>query len=142
MTEPKLNLIRGYKRKEIIIPKEYKNEYKRMFPSKMSSTNFLSMYTLYYIYKAGQPVYGKEILNEIENTFDSNVWKPSHGTLYPLLRKLVKEKLLEVYTETKLKKYYIITELGKETIKNEIPELREIILSSSKFFNKVYKDLK
>ena len=43
---------------------DYKAEYNRLFLTKMSSSSFLLLYTLFILDKKGEPLYGKEILTQ------------------------------------------------------------------------------
>ncbi|MCR3758689.1 PadR family transcriptional regulator [Clostridium felsineum] len=132
-----LNLIGSFEIKKTSSKRAYKGEYNRMFPAKMSSSNFLSLYTLFLLSNKSEPIYGKQILQEIQDTIDIDVWKPSHGTLYPLLNDMEKNNLIEVVKETPSKKYYTITKLGKKELDLRLDEFKDMLIQSSNFFNKV-----
>lgn len=140
-----LNLIGSFEIKKRNINKGYKGEYNRMFPTKMSSSNFLSLYTLFLLSKTSKSLYGKEILQEIQKTINIDVWKPSHGTLYPLLSDMEKVGLIKVQKETPSKKYYMITKLGEKELKLRLDEFKDMLIQSSEFFNtvinKMYRNL-
>lgn len=61
-------------------------------------------------------LYGYELVTKINEVIDVN-----EGTVYPLLKRLLNERLLESYLkeskEGPPRKYYHITDLGKETYK-------------------------
>ncbi len=66
-------------------------------------------------------MYGYEIVQNI-----SKVIKVNEGTIYPLLRRLTKEGYFETYilesSEGPARKYYKITNLGRENLINLIKE--------------------
>lgn len=66
------------------------------------------------VLKEGE-AHGYEIRKKIYEK--SCFWKPSFGTLYPLLRKMVKEGLIKVKNENG-KKVYSLTKKGKKIAKN------------------------
>lgn len=140
-----LNLIGSFEVKKRTLKRTYKGEYNRMFPAKMSSSNFLSLYTLFLLNRISKPLYGKEILLEIQNSINIDIWKPSHGTLYPLLSDMEKNNLINVVKETPSKKYYTITILGKKELELRLNEFKGMLIESSNFFNtiinKMYKNL-
>jgi PadR family transcriptional regulator PadR len=73
--------------------------------------------------------YGYKIVQTLENYVNI-----SESTLYPILKRLEKNKCLETYTEEyngRLRKYYKITDIGEQRISEFINEWEEI--------NKVYK---
>ncbi|WP_027623130.1 PadR family transcriptional regulator [Clostridium lundense] len=89
------------------------------------------------------PTNGNDIANQIgERT--NGLWIPSTGGIYPLLKRLEKQKLVEGKwddSKNKIQKIYTLTDLGieelegkKELLKNKIEEALEV-------FNIVYKDL-
>ncbi|MBI1935234.1 PadR family transcriptional regulator [Candidatus Woesearchaeota archaeon] len=54
---------------------------------------------------------GYGLIKQIEN--DTGTWKPSFGSIYPLLDKLLKEELVKVELEGR-KKLYFLTNEGKK----------------------------
>jgi len=66
-------------------------------------------------------MYGYEIVQNISKVIELN-----EGTIYPLLRRLTKEGYFDTYilesSEGPARKYYKITELGKENLINLIEE--------------------
>lgn len=60
---------------------------------------------------AGRKLSGYGLIKEIEVKTGS--WKPSFGSIYPLLEKLLKEKLVQVEIEGR-RKLYFLTEEGKK----------------------------
>lgn len=57
---------------------------------------------------------GYDLIKQIEK--DTGTWKPSFGSIYPLLEKLLKEKLVEVEVHGRKKLYYLTKE-GKKHLK-------------------------
>jgi DNA-binding PadR family transcriptional regulator len=124
----------------------FKAEYSTLFPTKMSSSNFIQLYTLYLLSKT-QYMYGKQILNELISVVSEEVWKPSHGTLYPLLALLQKDGFIEVAKiekveflnrrDNRIKKYYSITEKGREELDFRLEEFKNRLIGSSSFFKTI-----
>lgn len=54
---------------------------------------------------------GYDLIKQIER--DTGTWKPSFGSIYPLMEKLLKEKLVEVEAVGR-KKVYFLTKQGKK----------------------------
>jgi PadR family transcriptional regulator, regulatory protein PadR len=71
--------------------------------------------------------YGYELVEEI-----SKVLEISEGTLYPILRRLTEEKLFETYlkesSEGPPRKYYRITQAGRNFKDQQIKEWKEFNL--------------
>lgn len=60
---------------------------------------------------ANRKLSGYDLIKEIEKA--TGTWKPSFGSIYPLLEKLLKEKLVEVEVQGR-KKLYFLTNEGKK----------------------------
>lgn len=136
----------------------FKNLRKRL-PVKMSSTNFLEVYVLYIMNVFDRPVFGYEILNAFYDNYPRASWAPVHSTLYTLLKKLVKDSLITVADDVSdidsdnkaknkskscnryNKKYYTITPLGLETLREKLAELKPMIKNSAQFFQDIYKEM-
>lgn len=132
-----IDLIPGYEIKKTKTDNnEYKAKYNRLLPTKMSSSNLLLLYILFFLDKKSQPLYGAEILTEIQKDVSADVWTPSHGTFYPLLEKMEKAKYI-VYEKAEGKNFYSITELGKEELKLRLVEFKHIVYESSRFFSNI-----
>ena len=99
----------------------YSGAYNRLFPMKISTSTFLTIYILHLLTRKDR-LYGKEIINEIENRF-AGEWKPSHGLVYPILRELEKEGLVKGSwigdSSKKTIRVYSITKKGVEAYKLE-----------------------
>ena len=80
-------------------------------------------------------MYGYELVLEV-----SKVVTVNEGTIYPLLRRLTNEKYFDTYLEESnegpSRKYYKITHLGKERLK----ELKEIWIEFNSSVNKFIKE--
>lgn len=140
-TNKKLNLIGPYKAFRKSSRHVYKAEHNKLFPTKMSSSSFLSLYTLFILNKKAEPLYGLQILSEIQKSISSDVWTPSHGTHYPILKTLVKNGYIENVKITSDKKYYAITELGKKELEFRLSEFRYMLTESYKFFSTIIADM-
>lgn len=124
--------------------KSFKGQYNRIFPSKVSTTSFLTLYVLF-LFESKENFYGKELINEIEKRFEGN-WKPSHGVVYPMLRKLEDLGLLEGYWDgddesKKTKRVYKITEKGKVALKEETEKYFPVFVESFNMLVQILKDL-
>ena len=116
--------------------------YNRIFPSKMSTKSFVRLYTLHLLCNHRE-MYGKEISGEIESAFGSK-WKPSHGTLYPLLKTLETEGYLIGEWEDedkKTKKSYRITKQGREYYENELRQNENMFIDSYNMVVKILNEL-
>lgn len=132
-----INITGDYTMRKTVDKHDYKGEYQKLFPSKMSSSGFLTLFILYILDKKGEPMYGKEITEAIELMLGSKVWTPSHGTLYPILDTLKKEGLIVLKMKITSKKYYIITPEGKLMLAEKLNDFKEMLVSSNTFFNKI-----
>ncbi|MEM3413764.1 MAG: PadR family transcriptional regulator [Thermoplasmata archaeon] len=84
--------------------------------SEEGAKTFLTLYILHTIQK--KPKSGYEILSEIREKTEGK-WVPSKGTLYPLLKKLEKEKLIQPQSIGKRsKRVYMVTEEGEQFLSN------------------------
>lgn len=76
----------------------------------------LSIYILHSIKKKSKS--GYDLINEIKNKTDGS-WIPSKGTIYPLLKNLEREKLIQINkVEERGKNIFQITNEGKIVLKN------------------------
>lgn len=69
--------------------------------------------------------YGYQLIKDISTCIDI-----SESTLYPILKRLEANKMLTVYSvehNGRLRKYYRITEVGKQKIKDFISEWKEVM---------------
>ena len=73
-----------------------------------------------------------------------NLWTPSTGGIYPLLKKLEKDGLVIGKWDDPKKKFqkiYYLTDLGKKEFQHRRHLLKPRIEESLKVFQMVYKDL-
>lgn len=120
---------------------DYKAEYNRMFLTKMSSSSFLLLYTLFLLNNKSEPLYGAEMLTEIRRGVSFDIWGPSHGTYYPLLERMVNAGYIENAISTLSRKFYTITELGTEELKLKLDDFKPMLIESSKFFSNVLSEM-
>ena len=78
---------------------------------------FLKYYVLRLLSR--KPMHGYEIMNEIEKK-SNGVWRPSAGSIYPILMRLEDRKLIKAIShksKVERKRPYQITEKGKDYLK-------------------------
>ncbi|REJ07415.1 PadR family transcriptional regulator [Halobacillus trueperi] len=92
---------------------------------------FLGSIKIHILYHASiEPIYGAFLMEELA----SHGYDISPGTLYPTLKQLHKDELLEKYEEKvegKIRKYYVITDKGRQVLaegREQVRELAEEIL--------------
>lgn len=121
----------------------YSGSYNRLFPLKISTNTFVTIYILHLLKKKGR-LYGKEIINEIEDRF-AGKWKPSHGLVYPILRELEKENLVKGEWmgdgTKKTIRVYKITQAGIEAYEQEKNKHKEIFTESFTILETLMGDL-
>jgi len=124
---------------------DYKGKYNRLFPSKISTTSFLTIYILF-LFGQKKTFYGKELIDAIEEKFQGR-WKPSHGIVYPMLRDLEEQGLLiglweqEDGNDKKTKRIYTITQKGREVFKQTVVEHKDVFVDSYEMMIQILKDL-
>lgn len=121
----------------------YSGAYNRLFPVKVSTNTFITIYVLHLLQKRGR-LYGKEIINEIETRF-SGQWKPSHGLVYPILRELEKEGIVAGDwvgdTSKKTIRMYSMTDKGRATYSIEKEKHKAIFTQSFNIMEALMGDL-
>lgn len=137
-TNGTVNLLGNYKLRRRMSTNNYKAEYTRIFPTKMSSSNFLLLYTLFLLASKDEPLYGKEMLRDIQSNVNPSIWNPSHGTYYPLLEDMVRAGYIEIAGTIASKKLYSITKLGKEELELKLAEFKPILVKAANFFSKLF----
>lgn len=73
-----------------------------------------------------EPFYGSWMIEELKG----HGYSISPGTLYPLLKSMVEEELIEkedVNVDGKIRKYYSTTEKGKQLLKELKNNLKELV---------------
>lgn len=122
---------------------EYKGKYNRLFPSKISTTSFLTIYILH-LFGEKKYFYGKELIDQVEKRFEGR-WKPSHGIVYPMLRKLEDAGLLsgawEEESDKKTRRLYNITEEGRKVFKEEVEKHYHVFIDSYNMMVQILHDL-
>lgn len=104
----------------------------------ISSKDFLRMSTLSYMMDKKCAVYGREIITHIKDR--GAIWSPSHGSLYPLLNEMVKDNLLYVDDMVGKKKYYQLTDEGRDYYKKAATDFVDMLITTSKFYENFAKD--
>ena len=106
----------------------------------------LPIYVLFILHLMPQPVrysWHNDISNKISKR-TSNLWAPSTGGIYPLLKKLEKDGLVIGKWDDPKKKFqkiYYLTDLGEKEFQHRRHLLKPRIEESLKVFQIVYKDL-
>lgn len=122
---------------------EYHGKYKKLFPGKLSSNSLLTVYTLHLLNSTTR-MYGKEIADGIKDRLN-NTWNPSHGLVYPMLRRLEELGLIigawEGDESKKTRRYYFITEKGRRILKKEMAGIRPMLEESMLMVETVINDL-
>jgi PadR family transcriptional regulator PadR len=80
--------------------------------------------------------YGYKIIQSLSGIIDI-----SESTLYPILRRLEANKCLESYSvenNGRLRKFYSITSLGEEKIKDYLKDFKELMM----IYNYIAKEVK
>lgn len=75
-------------------------------------------------------MYGYELVKELEKRSDNDL-SVKEGTLYPALHKLEKQEYIECYWQEQEKgparKYYQITDAGKEVLAEKVSEWKDFV---------------
>lgn len=108
---------------------EYHGKYRKLFPGMLSSNSFLTVYVLHML-SQDTKMYGKEIADGIGDRL-KGLWVPSHGLVYPLLRNLEEMGFVagvwEGKGDKKTRRFYEITEEGKEALRQEALEMSSML---------------
>jgi PadR family transcriptional regulator, regulatory protein PadR len=84
----------------------------RNFPNKLNTTTIVKLFILHFLYE--KSYYGNELIDKIEYSLNYN-WRPSPGMIYPLLRDMEENLLVEGWwdePDKKTKRHYRITDTG------------------------------
>jgi len=84
---------------------------------------FINLHILYHAQK--EPIYGKDFKKELER----HGYNISFGTLYPIFHSLENDGYLEIEEKNikgKIRKYYTITEKGKEVYNYSLDRAKEL----------------
>ncbi|MHA1298810.1 MAG: helix-turn-helix transcriptional regulator [Candidatus Helarchaeota archaeon] len=63
-----------------------------------------------------KPLYGKEIINELEKEFKNTTFHAKSGTIYPILKNLKRKDLIEEEEGEQYKKKYSLTDKGRKKL--------------------------
>lgn len=99
-----------------------------LFPEKESKISSLVEYLILLTLRKEGRLRGVDIINNISEHFKN--WEPQSGTIYPVLNRLFKKGYL-----LQEGKYYQITELGEEILKEYLPKFSETIIFVDNIFN-------
>ena len=94
-----------------------------------------SMY--YILISLIKPNHGYGIMQQVEEMTNGRVVL-GPGTLYGALNALLEKRWIEIFSqddESRKKKEYLLTENGKEVIKNEMLRLEELLNNGKKVMN-------
>ena len=86
----------------------------RQLTHKVNTTTLVKLFILNSLIEKN--CYGNELIEGIEKSLDY-LWKPSPGMIYPLLRKMEEDMLIEGWwlePDKKTKRLYKITDVGKK----------------------------
>lgn len=143
------NAFKNYKEEEKLLHEEYKkklNQLKKVKNEKEAvgqvfTKGLLPIYVLYIL--SLEPTNGNDIAHKIgERT--NGLWIPSTGGIYPLLKKLEKEKSIEGHwddSKKKIQKIYKLTPRGEKELENKKFLLQEKIEEALEVFKIIYNDL-
>lgn len=101
---------------------EQRNYWKSLI--NMSLCRFFTLRALY-----NEPVHGYAILEKLKE-FTHGFCTPAYGTIYPILKELMKGKYVKVKSETvrgRVRKVYELTEKGKSAYGASLKAWREVI---------------
>jgi PadR family transcriptional regulator PadR len=88
------------------------NNRNRQFPNKINTTTVVKLFILHFLNE--KSCYGNELIDKIEQSLNHK-WKPSPGMIYPLLRDMEDDLLIEGWwdePDKKTKRHYKITDIG------------------------------
>ncbi len=144
-----LSSIKNFEEEEKKLYEEYKNKLKELKKAKKEQTANTSVFTkgllpiyVLYILSLGC-VNGNEISHKIGERTNGK-WVPSTGGIYPLLKRMENDGLIEVQwndMNKKFQKTYSLTEKGYHEFLNKRALLKSKIEESLEVFNIIYNDL-
>ncbi len=108
-----------------------------MTPTSQSASQmkrgFVRLFILANLYR--QPLHGYGIIQTIEAR-SNGFWSPKPGNIYPLMKTMADEKLIEVLKIQGRRKVYGITEQGKEELLHLFSEAEDAIIHLVKAMNR------
>lgn len=136
--EEEKRLYEEYKRKLAELKKVQKE---KEAVGQVFTKGLLPLYVLYILSLGATN--GNDIAHKIGERTKGR-WIPSTGGIYPLLKKLEKEKMVEGKwdeSKNKIQKIYTLTDLGIEELENRKDLLKNKIEEALEVFKIVYRDL-
>lgn len=76
--------------------------------------------------------YGYEIMESVKEISNNRI-EVGPGTLYPILARFEKEDIIKLTSSEGRRKNYIITELGKDILDEELNRLRTLVLDGESY---------
>ncbi len=101
-----------------------KNVYKAYLPMTES--------TYYILLSLTEPRHGYSIMQHVERITEGRL-KIGPGTMYGVLSKMENEKVIRIAGEEDKRKYYELTEVGRELVGLEIQRLSELYRNGLKY---------
>lgn len=80
----------------------------------------------YILLSVYEPMHGYGIMQKTKEMSNNRVTLGA-GTLYGAINTLLEKQWILLYSDDAKKKEYLITELGKDVVKNEIERLEELV---------------
>ena len=111
--------------------------------TRITPGNLLQFYTLGYILRKQEPIYRQDIIVDFISFTSSTInWGVSNGTYYPLFKKIVDNGYITWAYDEKIpgrntRKYYEITEVGKQYYKDNAYKYKDLLNTTSKFYNNI-----
>ncbi|KAF1296208.1 PadR family transcriptional regulator [Enterococcus sp. JM4C] len=88
--------------------------------------------TFYILLSLKEPLHGYAIMQNVETLSNHHV-RIAAGTMYGAIENLSKQKLIqEVPSEDKRRRVYVLTELGKEILEQEVQRLTHMVTVAKK----------
>lgn len=84
--------------------------------------------------------YGYEIMESVKLISNNRV-EVGPGTLYPILSRFEKEAIIKLISSKDRRKTYLITDLGKELLEEELNRLKTLVLDGESY-SSVIKSIK
>lgn len=98
---------------------------------------FLELYTLGNMINREEPVYARELFYKLKEY--SLSWAPSNGSFYPIIKGLETKHYIEFSFMKNSKKYYTITELGRDFYNEHATLFKETLCKTASFYLDIAK---
>lgn len=76
--------------------------------------------------------YGYEIMESVKEISNNRV-EVGPGTLYPILSRFEKEEIIKLVSREDRRKTYLITDLGKEILEEELSRLKSLVTDGESY---------